>query len=76
MKVIDQQSSANSLTLTLAGIANARHTLMMRVNDVRARPHVDGAQIAAQSSNPSLRPLEVQFGPGEGYVEKTVKVTW
>jgi glycogen debranching enzyme len=76
MKVIDQQSSANSLTLTLSGIANTRQTLMMRVNDVRARPHVDGAQVAAQSSNPSLRPLEVQFGPGEGYVERKVKVTW
>jgi hypothetical protein len=76
MKVIEQQSSANSLTLTLAGMANTRQTLMMRVNDVRAKPHVDGAQIAAQSSNPSLRPLEVQFGPGEGYVEKTLKFTW
>jgi glycogen debranching enzyme len=75
MKVIDQQSSANSLTLTLAGMANTRQTLMMRVNDVRAKPHVDGAQIAAQSS-PSLRSLEVQFGAGEGYVEKTLKFTW
>jgi glycogen debranching enzyme len=74
-KVIDQQSSPNSLTLTLSGMANTRQTLTMRVNDVRARPHVDGAQIAAQSS-PSLRPLEVQFGAGEGYVQKTVKVTW
>ena len=74
-KVIDQQSSANSLTLTLSGMANTRQTLMIRVNDVRARPHVDGAQIAAQS-NPSLRPLEVQFGAGQGYVEKTLKVTW
>jgi len=75
MKVIDQQSSANSLTLTLSGMANTRQILMMRVNDARARPQVDGAQVAVQSS-PPLRPLEVQFGAGEGYVEKTLKFTW
>jgi hypothetical protein len=75
MKVIDQQYSANSLTLTLSGMANTRQALTVRVNDVRARPHVDGAQIAAQS-NASLRPVEVQFGAGEGYVEKTLKFTW
>jgi glycogen debranching enzyme len=75
MKVIDQQSSANSLTLTLSGMANTRQILMMRVNDARARPQVDGAQVAVQSS-PSLRLLEVQFGAGEGYVEKTLKFTW
>jgi glycogen debranching enzyme len=74
-KVIDQQYSANSLTLTLAGLANSHQTLMMRVNDPHARPRVDGAEAAAQSSS-SLRPLEVQFGAGEGYVQKTVKVTW
>jgi hypothetical protein len=75
MKVIDQQSSANSLTLTLSGMANTRQTLMVRVNDTRARPHIEGAQIAIQG-NPSLRPLEVQFGAGDGYVEKTLKFTW
>jgi hypothetical protein len=75
IKVIDQQSSANSLTLTLSGMANSHQTLLMRVNDTHARPRIDGAQTAAPG-NSSLRSVEVQFGPGEGYVEKTVKFTW
>jgi hypothetical protein len=74
-KVIDQQSSPNSLTLRLSGMANSRQTLMMRVNDAHAKPHVDGAQSPAQSGS-LLRPLEVQFGTGDGYVEQTVKITW
>jgi glycogen debranching enzyme len=68
-KVIDQQYSANSLTLTLAGLANSHQALMMRVNDPHAKPQVDGAQVQAQT-------LDVQFGAGVGYVEKTIKITW
>jgi hypothetical protein len=75
LKVIDQQSSANSLTLTLSGMANSHQTLLMRVNDTHAKPRIDGAQTPAPG-NSSLRSVEVQFGPGEGYVEKTVKFTW
>src|SRR3984957_6807764 len=75
IKVVDQQSSANSLTLTLSGMANSHQTLLMRVNDTHARPRIDGAQTPVPG-NSSLRPVEVQFGPGEGYIEKTVKFTW
>jgi hypothetical protein len=75
VKVIDQQSSANSLTLTLSGLANSHETLLMRINDTHARPRIDGAQNPVPG-NSSLRPVEVQFGAGEGYVEKTVKFTW
>ncbi len=75
MKVIDQQSSVNSLTLTLSAPANSHQTIMLRVNDPRVKLHVDGAQMPPES-NSSLRPLQVDFGAGEGYVEKTVKFTW
>jgi hypothetical protein len=75
MKVIDQQSAVNSLTLILSAAANSRQTLMLRVNDTRARLHVEGAQMPPQN-NSSLRPMQVDFGAGEGYVEKTVKFTW
>jgi glycogen debranching enzyme len=74
MKVIDQQSAVNSLTLTLSAAANSRQTLMVRVNDTRARLHVEGAQMPPENS--SLRSVQVDFGAGEGYVEKTVKFTW
>ncbi len=75
MKVIDQQTSANSLTLTLSAAGNSQQTLLLRVNDPHARLHVDGAQMPPENSS-SLRPVEVDFGPGEGYVEKTVTFTW
>ena len=75
MKVLDQQYSANGLTLRLAGVAGSHQTIDVRVNDPRAKIHVDGAEMA-QQNNSSLRPIEVDFGAGEGYVEKTVKFTW
>jgi glycogen debranching enzyme len=75
MKVIDQQSTVNSLTLTLSAAANSRQILMLRVNDTRARLHIEGAQMPPDN-NSSLRPMQVDFGAGEGYVEKTVKFTW
>jgi len=75
MKVLDQQSVGNSLLLRLSAPANSHHTIMLRLNDPHARIHVDGAQVP-QGNNPSLRPLQIDFGPGEGYVEKTLKVTW
>jgi glycogen debranching enzyme len=74
MKVIDQQSTVNSLTLTLSAAANSRQTLMLRVNDTRAKLHIEGAQMPPENS--SLRSVQVDFGAGEGYVEKTVKFTW
>ena len=29
-----------------------------------------------QENNSSLRPVQIDFGTGEGYVEKTLKFTW
>jgi hypothetical protein len=75
MKVLDQQYSTNSLTMRLSAPANSHQTIMMRVNDTRAKPQVEGAQIL-QTSGASLRPVQIDFASGEGYVEKTVRVTW
>jgi glycogen debranching enzyme len=75
LKVLDQQSSPGCLTLRLSAPAGSRQTIVLRVNDPHIKPHVEGAQ-APQESGLSLRPLEVDFGAGEGYVEKTVKFTW
>ena len=74
MKVIDQQSSMNSLTLTLSAPANSRQTIMLRVNDTHARVHIEGAQMPPEDS--LVRPVQIDFSAGEGYVEKTVKFTW
>jgi glycogen debranching enzyme len=74
MKVIDEQSSRDSLTLTLSAPANSHQTILLRVNDPHAKLQSEGAQ--APTGNSSLRPVPVDFGAGEGYVEKTVKFTW
>jgi hypothetical protein len=75
MKVLDQQSTEKSLLLRLSAPANSHQTITIRINDVHAKLHVEGAQML-QGGNSSLRPLQVDFGAGEGYVEKTLKVTW
>ncbi len=74
MKVIDEQSSKDSLTLTLSAPANSHQTIMLRVNDTRATVHVEGAQMPPENS--LLRPMQIDFGAGEGFLEKTVKFTW
>jgi hypothetical protein len=48
---------------------------MLRINDLRTKPRVEGAQIL-QTGTTSLRPVQVDFPAGEGYVEKTVRFTW
>jgi glycogen debranching enzyme len=75
LKVLDQQYSGNSLTLRLAAQGGSQQTIMLRVNDTRAKPRVEGGQ-TQQTGGSSLRPVQVDFAAGEGYVEKTVKVTW
>jgi hypothetical protein len=75
MKVLDQQSVGNSLLLRLSAPANSRQTIMLRINDPHAKLHIDGAEMP-QTNNSVLRSLQIDFGPGEGYVEKTLKFTW
>jgi hypothetical protein len=75
MKVIDQQYSANSLTLTLAAMANSHQTVMLRVNDARIKLRIEGAE-AQQPTNSSSYPVQVDFAAGEGYVEKIVRFSW
>ncbi|MGC2399698.1 MAG: hypothetical protein WA510_07945 [Acidobacteriaceae bacterium] len=75
LKVLDQQYSAGSLTLRLSAPALSQQRMMLRINDPHANVHPDGVVLAAGNSS-SLRAATVDFGPGEGYVEKTVKFTW
>jgi glycogen debranching enzyme len=75
MKVLDQQYSSNELTLRLSAIAGTHQAIDLRVNDPKAKIHLEGAEIANPNTS-SLRTLQVDFGAGDGYVEKTVKITW
>jgi hypothetical protein len=76
MKVIDQQSSANSLTLTLSALANSHQAVMLRVNDAHIKLRIDGAEAPPQPTNSSSYPVQVDFAAGEGYVQKTVRFSW
>ena len=78
MKVLDQQYSANSLTLRLAAPANTHQQIMLRINDPHIRLHIEGAEPSetTQSTASELRPMQINFGPGPDYVEKTIKFTW
>ena len=75
MKVLNQEYSGNELTLRLSGWAGSHETIDLRVNDPRAKLHVEGAEVSQQDKS-SLRPVQIDFGGGEGYVEKKVKFTW
>jgi glycogen debranching enzyme len=71
LKVLDQQTSSRSLRLRLSAPGNSRQILFLRLNDPKVRVRVDGADMAADSSQ-----LRVTFPPGTGYVEKTVTLSW
>jgi hypothetical protein len=75
LKVLDQQSVGNSLLLKLSAPASSHQTILLRINDPHAKLHIEGAEMP-QANNSSLRPLQVDFGAGEGYVEKTLRFTW
>ena len=71
MKVLDQQASGRSLKLRLSAPGNSIQILHLRVNDSKVHVRSDGAQIDANFSH-----VNVQFPPGNGYVEKLVTLSW
>ena len=71
LKVLDQQSSPHALRIQLSAPAASQQTLFLRVNDAKARLHIEGAEVSADSSQ-----IHIQFPPGAGYVEKVVRLSW
>ena len=49
LKILDQQKSARSLRLRLSAPADSTQTLLLRVNDAKVRPRVEGAEVAAET---------------------------
>src|SRR5262249_41224801 len=74
MKVLDQQTSARSLTLRLAAPADSRQILLLRLNDPKVTVRSNG--ITVPDSHQPLLELQVTFPGGAGYVEKTVVFSW
>ncbi|MBT9331612.1 amylo-alpha-1,6-glucosidase [Paracidobacterium acidisoli] len=74
MKVLDQQSSGRTLTLTLAAQGGSRQVLDLRENAPKLTLRTDDAEMGVVSDG--LRTMAVTFPPGDGYVTKTVTVRW
>jgi len=74
MKVLDQQATSHSLTLRLAAPAKSTQTLFLRINHKQPTLRATGAEIP--DANAPLQKLQIEFGPGAGYVEKEITFSW
>ncbi len=74
MKILDQESSAHSLTLRLSAPAGSSQTVFLRINNKKAAVHATGVEI--RNANTSLQTLQIAFGPGSGYVDKEITFNW
>jgi hypothetical protein len=74
MKVLDEQVAARSLTLTLAAQGASRQNLQVKQNAAGIRLHTDDAKLGPAQDN--LSNLQVTFPEGQGYVTKTVTISW
>jgi hypothetical protein len=67
IKVLDETSAANSLSLILEAPGGSMHNLRLRRN--RQIVAIDGASATADT-------LTVSFPPGAGYTRQTVRLVW
>ncbi len=74
MKVLDQQTSAHSLTLKLAAPANSQQSIFLRINDAKAKVHSNDLEIP--TDHKPLYKIQISFPQGSGYVERTVSIHW
>ncbi len=74
MKVLDERYSARSLTLTLAADGSSTQSLELRENARGLRVRTTDAAVGDLQNG--LRPVTVQFPPGDGYAMKTVTFSW
>jgi len=74
LKVLGEEQSAHQLTLTLAAQGSSHQTLKLRENAPNL--HVRGQDVTIGDSVNCLRTLTVVFPPGEGYIIRTVQISW
>jgi hypothetical protein len=74
MKVLGEQRTPHSLTLTLSAPGSSTQTFSLRENAPRLHLTVDHGQAAP--AHDGLRPVTVQFPAGTGYVTQTVTFSW
>ncbi|MGB7169515.1 MAG: hypothetical protein WBD32_10980 [Acidobacteriaceae bacterium] len=74
MKVLDEQRTSRSLTLTLSAPGSSTQTFSLRENAPRLHVTIDHGE--AGPARDGLRPVTVQFPAGTGYVTQTVTFSW
>lgn len=74
LKVLDQQSTAHTLTLSLSGIGGVTYNLLLRENFAKLNVHAEGATLGTAESG--LRTISVHFPPATSYTTKTVTFSW
>jgi len=74
MKVLDEQYSSRSLTLTLAAQGSATRTVYVKENAPGL--HLQTADANLGAAEDGMRPVTVQFPAADGYVTKTVTFRW
>jgi len=73
-KVLDEQYSSRSLTLTLAAQGSATRTVYVKENAPGL--HLQTADANLGAAEDGMRPVTVQFPAADGYVTKTVTFRW
>ena len=74
MKVLDQQTTTHSLSLRLAAPAKSIQTVFLRINNRKSTVRATGLEIP--NANAALQTLQIEFGPGVGYIEKEITFSW
>jgi glycogen debranching enzyme len=74
MKVLNEQHTPHSLTLTLSAPGSSTQTFSLRENLPHLRLTADHAEIGPEHA--ALHPVTVQFPAGQGYVTQTVTFSW
>ena len=74
LKVLDQQATAHSLTLSLSGRGGATYNFLLRENAPKLKVRADGATLG--TSKDELHAVSIAFPPALGYAMKTVTFSW
>lgn len=74
LKVIQESHTAHSYTLTLSAPAGEQKSIQLWQNVSGLNLHAEGAQMSAPQDR--MRVLAIDFPAGQGYVNKTVRISW
>lgn len=74
LKIIQEIHASHSYTLALAAPAGEQQSIQLWQNEPQLALHIEGAQ--ASASEHGMRTLTVNFPAGQGYVAKTIRISW